>query len=343
MASPDCPSRGRTAPSNLSNVSFVGPGGYATIQDALNSFSNAAQPYAGGTIQVMPNYAEALSSSISITTENTTIEFLGPAVLEMGSNSIQIVPGVRNVAIRGSIPWGGSSGAGAPAVTLNYQGTGAAIQVGGPAGLTENVVIENLNFNLTQAGTYALAIDATYVQRYQFNSLRVNGSARATQIGIRIQGGSAAGQWSGSGVITLPYILMRAPGSIGVQYSSINSGPTSQNEIRGGTILGTGGSSGIGVSYAAAPGSGGNSIYGLAIKGFQQGARYSSGNVDNSVFGGSFKSNGIDIQFDAGANTNEVHGTNAGNGGILTAINNGTNNIVWSGGTIVSGSLTMSK
>jgi hypothetical protein len=330
------------APSNLSNVRLVGPGGYATIQEALNSLPNTTPPDIGGTIQVTPNYSETLTSGIFITTENTTIEFLGPAVLRMGTNSIQIAPGLRNVVIRGPLPWGGYSGSVAPAVTLDYQGGDAAIQVGGLSALTENVVVENLNFSLAQAGENASAIDAIYLQRYQFNSIRINGSARAAQIGIRIQGGSAPGHWSGSGVISLPYILMHAPGSIGVQYSSLGSGPTNQNEIRGGTILGTLNSSSIGVNYAAS-GSSGNTAYSLAITGFQQGVHYSAGNVGNALFGGTFKNNGMDIQFDAGANTNEVHGTNGGNGGILRATDRGINNIVWSGGIVVSGFLTIAK
>jgi hypothetical protein len=332
-----------SAPSNLSNVRSVGPGWYGTIQDALNSLPNATPPDVGGTIQVMPNYSEVLQSDISITTENTTIEFRGPAVLVMGTNSIQISPGLRNVVIRGPLPWGGHAGSGTPAVTLDYRGTGAAIEVGGSSALTENVVIENLHFSIGHAGTNALAINAAYLQRYQFNNIRVDGSATVPQVGIQVQGGRASGHWSGAGVISLPYILMHSPGSIGVQYNTLGNGPTNQNEIRGGNIFGAANSSGIGVNYAAASGRGGNATYSLNIEGYQQGVHYAIDNGNNAVFGGTLENNGVDIQFDAGANNNEVHGTDGGNGGILRATDSGTNNIVWSGGTIVSGFLTMPK
>ncbi len=337
------PSQAPSPPSNPNNVRLVGLGGYSTIQEALDTLPNISTPDVGGTVHVMPNYSETMASNISITTENTTIEFLGPAVLTMGTNSVEIPAGLRNVVIRGAMPWGGYSGSGAPAVTFDYRGTGAAIQVGGSAALTENIVIENLNFRIGQAGPNAVAINATYVQRYQFNNIRVNGSATVTQVGIQVQGGSAPGQWSGAGIISLPYILMRSPGSIGVQYSTLGNGRTNQNEIRGGNILGALNSSGIGVSYASGSGSGGNAIYSLNIEGFQQGVHYTARNVSNVVFGGTFKNNGLDIQFGAGANNNEVHGTDSGNSGLLTVIDNGANNIVWSGGTIVSGLLRMAK
>lgn len=277
-------------------------GCYSTLATAL-----AALPSTGGTIYVAPNYTETMAASIVLTKPMTTIAFLGPATINMGSNTIttasEAFPSISNFAIFG--PSRGDNNASSTGMPrFVYTGTGTAIDIGTATEDTYNGRLDNFAIDITGAGTAAKALVLQEVHQFTMQGLTVLGSTSTgtTQMCIDSNGAGSSSNFSSY----QDFLDITVAGChTGVLIEGANNVGNNANNFIGGNVQ----PASDGTALYIADG-GQNNTFNFDVHNAAIGVRFGANALRNDFQNLRIESNTADVQFDASSTYNTVRTSN---------------------------------
>lgn len=289
-----------TTPGTLGSVVLGSgcAGCYSTLKSAL-----AALPATGGTVMVVPNYAETMTSSIVLTTPATTINFLGPATITMGANTItsasEAFPSISNFVIIG--PSRGDNNAASTGMPrFVYTGSGTAITLGVSATSIYNMNLGNFVIDISGAGNAAKGLVMVQAHQVTMPGLTVLGKTATgtTQQCIDSNGNGADSNFNDY----QNFLDITIAGcNVGVLIEGPSNDGNNANNFIGGNIQPASDGTALWITSG-----GQNATFNLDVHNAAIGVRFGANALRNALPLLRIEANTVDVEFDASSIYNTV-------------------------------------